>query len=291
MLRLVVVAGCAAGCVVDHPPEPAPEPATATAEQAAIVCGRGDTVLGIDVSMYQGQIDWNRVAGAGIAYAFIRAFDGVTADPMFDTNWAASRSAGVMHGAYQFFRASRDPIEQADALLAKLMPFAPDDLPPVIDIDGGDGRPRAEVAAAVRRWVDHVTAAIGRPPIIYAGFFTWRDDVGGPDLTSSLLWHPQYTTAECPNIAEPWQDWAFWQYSSTGRVDGITGDVDLNRFNGNDGDLLDVIANRYQPRGTPNNDDDGGCSAGAPSGAPSTLLLAALLCAAHRRIRPRRSPR
>src|SRR6185436_19864854 len=130
-----------------------------------------------------------------------------------------------------------DAIEQADLLLAKMGTLEADDLPPVIDVEDNDGLGPAAVADQVQLWIDHVTAAIGKPPVIYTGFYFWRDQVGAPDFTSSPLWHAQYTSAECPNIAPPWADWAFWQYTSSGSVAGIPGNVDTNRFNGTIDDL------------------------------------------------------
>src|SRR4051812_45874576 len=94
-LLAVLLIGCA---------QPA-QPLEADLEQDATVCGVGPTVKGIDVSYYQGTINWASVKGAGVQYAFIRVSDGTTfEDPKFDTYWAGSRGAGIVHGAYQFFR-------------------------------------------------------------------------------------------------------------------------------------------------------------------------------------------
>jgi len=209
------------------------QPTVSISDEAATVCGSGPTVKGIDVSYYQGDIDWSGVAADGVKYAFIRVSDGTGfQDPKFDTYWASSRANGILHGAYQFFRPNEDAIAQADLLLSKMGTLQPDDLPPVIDVEAAGGLSPSGVAAAVQAWVDHVTTAIGKPPIIYTGFYFWRDSVGGPDMTSSPLWHAQYTSAACPNIAAPWTDWAFWQYTSTGTVGGISGGMDVDRFNG-----------------------------------------------------------
>src|SRR5262245_50270540 len=68
-------------------------------------CATGTVIRGIDVSYYQGTIDWNRVKNDGIDFAFVRVSDGATfRDPKFVTNWAESQAAGVVRGAYQFFR-------------------------------------------------------------------------------------------------------------------------------------------------------------------------------------------
>jgi GH25 family lysozyme M1 (1,4-beta-N-acetylmuramidase) len=209
-------------------------------EQAATVCGSGPTVKGIDVSYYQPNIDWTKVRADGVRYAFIRVSDGLaTVDTKFASHWAGSRAAGIKHGAYQFFRPNQDPIAQADLLLAKIGTPEPDDLPPVIDVEADGGLPPAQVAAKVKLWIDHVSAATGQTPIIYTGFYFWRDRVGAPAFAaSSPLWHAQYTSAACPTIAQPWDDWAFWQYTSSGTINGISGPVDTNRFNGTFDDLM-----------------------------------------------------
>lgn len=223
VLLLALVAGCAQS-----------QPAEETVDQAATVCGVGPTVKGIDVSYYQGTINWTAVKNDGVTYAFIRVSDGLnTLDSKFSANWSGSRGAGIYHGAYQFFRPSQDPIAQADLLLSKIgNTIAADDLPPVIDVEATDGKTPAQVAAGVHAWVEHVTQALGRRPIIYTGKYFWQDNVGDADETASPLWHAQYTSAACPNIADAWPDWAIWQYSSSGSVAGISGNVDMDRWNG-----------------------------------------------------------
>ncbi|HSK01665.1 MAG TPA: GH25 family lysozyme, partial [Kofleriaceae bacterium] len=220
-----------------------------TAEQAAVVCGKGPTVKGIDVSYYQGAIDWPAVRADGVEYAFVRVGDGVGyIDSRFEPNWAGAAAQGILRGAYQFFRPAQDPIAQADILLGKLA-GQPGELPPVIDVEDDGGLSPGQIEAAVRAWIGRVRPVIGREPIIYTGYYFWRDEVGAPDLTTSPLWHAQYTTAACPNIPPPWADWAFWQFTSTGRVAGIAGDVDVNRWNGTREDLTAFAEGAVRPCG------------------------------------------
>lgn len=228
---LVSLAACAA--------ESSDPDAVTELAQATTVCGDGPTVKGIDVSYYQGTIDWSRVANDGVKFAFIRVSDGLgTVDTKFDANWAASRANGVLRGAYQFFRPAQDPIAQADLLLSKMGALAADDLPPVIDVEADGGLAPSAVAAAVKKWIDRVEAATGRAPIIYTGYYFWTDEVGAPAFGADYpLWHAQYTSAMCPNIPAPWTRWAFWQYTASGSVGGIAGNVDTNRFNGTEDQL------------------------------------------------------
>src|ERR1700759_3034082 len=104
------------------------EPIESTADQAAIACADGPTTRGMDVSYYETSVDWVAAHQAGIDFAFIRVTDGVQfIDPKFPGYWAGAKAAGVIRGAYQFFRPAEDPIAQADLLLDKMGPLDPGD--------------------------------------------------------------------------------------------------------------------------------------------------------------------
>ncbi|HEY6038001.1 MAG TPA: GH25 family lysozyme, partial [Kofleriaceae bacterium] len=224
---------------------------TSAIDQSATVCGGASTVNGMDVSYYDDSIDWNAAHAAGIDFAFIRVTDGTQyKDPKFAAFWQGAKAAGVLRGAYQFFRPAEDPIAQADLMLS-LAPYEAGDLPPVLDVEVNGGLPQPQVAAAVHAWVDHVTTAIGRVPIVYAGLYSWPDLTGSADLTSSPLWIAQYTTAACPNIPAPWTKWLFWQHSDTGKVDGVvSSQLDLDVFDGTLDDLRQFAAAGAAPCGT-----------------------------------------
>jgi lysozyme len=220
-------------------------------ELRARVCADGATTKGIDVSKWQGTIDWTKVANAGYAYAFIRVSDGVnTVDQKFATNWSAAKSVGIIRGAYQFFRPSQSATAQADLMIAKLGQYTPGDLPPVIDVEDDGGLSPATVTARVRQWVDRVQAALGVVPIVYTGKYFWRDEVGSPaSFAPNPLWIAQYTSL-CPDIPGPWSRWTFWQYTDSGTVPGIAGPVDTNRFNGSLAQLQ-AFATGTPPRALP----------------------------------------
>lgn len=199
---------------------------------AATTCPAGTTLPGIDVSKWQGDIDWNAVADAGIVYAIVRATHGInTIDEWFDSNWNDSRAAGIYAGVYQYFEPGQDPIAQADIMLEMMGALGAEDLPPVIDVESHGDLPPAEVANAVGQWITHVEAATGVKPIIYTGRYFWQDYVQSPAFADYPLWIAHYTDG-CPNIPDQWTDWRFHQYTSTGTVAGVAGDVDRNDFNG-----------------------------------------------------------
>jgi lysozyme len=214
----------------------------------ARVCAGGATTPGIDVSKWEGTINWTKVKAAGIGFAFARVSDGAnTRDATFATNWAGAKSVGIVRGAYQFFRPAQSATAQADLLIAALGgSYTPGDLPPVIDVEDTGGLAAATVAARVRTWVDRVHAQLGVTPIVYTGKYFWRDEVGGPSsFAGNPLWIAQYTSL-CPDLPAPWSRWTFWQNSETGTVNGISGAVDLDKFNGSLADLQ-AFANGVAP--------------------------------------------
>ncbi len=202
------------------------------------VCADGETVFGIDVSYYQGDIDWNAVAADGVEYAIVRVSHSTQFfDPQFNTNLAGSRAAGLHTGVYQYFEPDEDPIAQANLLLDSMGPLLPGDLPPVIDVESTGGQSPAAVASAVRAWVDHVEAALGVAPIIYTGHYFWQDNVASVEFGGYPLWVAWYGV-ECPGaVPTGWSQWAFHQYCDCGSIAGIAGPVDVNRFNGSLADL------------------------------------------------------
>ncbi|MCB9756683.1 MAG: hypothetical protein H6713_42745, partial [Myxococcales bacterium] len=206
----------------------------------APICADGPTIDGIDVSAWQGDINWGAVASSGIEFAFVRVSDGLLySDSYFDDNWAESRANGIATGVYQFFRPSQDPVQQAQLLLDKMGPLGPGDLPPAIDVETGEGLSQAQVAAAVGAWIGHVEAALGVKPVVYTGKYIWQSAVGSDAWSSYPLWLAQYDVT-CPDPPTQWSEWAIHQTSSSGSVSGIAGSVDTNVFNGTLAELLEL---------------------------------------------------
>jgi lysozyme len=199
-------------------------------------CQTGPTTPGIDVSYYQNTIEWKRVRKAGVLFAFVRVSDGTTVpDPMFVKNWDGARKAGIMRGAYQYFRPDQSATAQADLLIAAVKQD-PGELPPVIDVENTGGKSPKAIAKAIRIWVDRIRDKLGVEPIVYTGPDFWGNYVDSDDFASQPLWLAHYTTA-CPTVPEPWRVWTFWQYSDRGTVPGIDTPVDLDLFAGTFADL------------------------------------------------------
>lgn len=211
---------------------------------------------GIDVSDFDDFVNWQKVRSAGFTFAFTKATEGRTfrADT-FPRNWRQMQGAGVIRGAYHFFRPSVDPEVQAHNFLdyvTSVEPIQPEDLPPVLDLEHFPDSVRreweeikktAERVKRVRTWIEVIETEIKRKPIIYTSFGFWSEFMSGvKDFSSYPLWVAHYTNKSKPLIPNEWSTWNFWQYSDSTEVPGIpTPDEDGNRFNGSLSELLAFI--------------------------------------------------
>jgi lysozyme len=196
---------------------------------------------GIDVSHYQGTIDWNQVRSVGTQFAFIKALEGITStDPEFQANWKGAKAAGLTCGAYHFFLARDDPREQADAFLSIYQP-SPGDLPPALDIETTDGQSTSDVVQGIQAWLSAVEAKVGAPPILYTGPSFWKS-LGAEQFGGYPLWIADYGVTT-PTVPAGWTGWTFWQYSQSGSVAGVSGTVDLDYFQGSLEDLQRLTIN------------------------------------------------
>jgi len=243
LAALVSIAAATSALSVGCTGDPDESEDTGEVAQELQVCAAGETVEGIDVSVWQADVDWQAVKADGIAYAFARASYGTSKDTYFDQNWAGMKGAGLIRGAYQYWLPSKDPIAQADAMLAIMGPLEATDLPPVVDVEQTDGVSKATLVERLGQWLKHVESAIGRKPIIYSGKYFWQDNVQSDAFLDYPLWIPNYSL-DCPDLPNGyWPDWKFFQYTSTGHVNGVSGNVDRNLFNGSLQDLLAFAGN------------------------------------------------
>jgi lysozyme len=226
---VVLVAGCATSNTE--------QACTSNSGQALTVCAKGPVTKGVDVSYYQGTVDWGAVKTSGRAFAFVRVSDGLKyPDSKFTQNWSGTKAAGILRGVYQFFRPGQDPVAQADYLLEKMGPLDANDLPPVMDIEVTDGQSAATIQARMKTWLAHVEAATGRKPLIYTAAF--MGSAIGDGFAAYPLWVANYGVS-CPSLPANYTSWKFWQSSSTATVPGISGGTDADEFNGTLTSLLD----------------------------------------------------
>lgn len=231
------------------------------------VCATQTAIRGIDVSVYQGTIDWNAAARGGVRFAYMRLANNQTLDTTFVRNWTNSRSAGVLRGAYQYFNPHADAVAQANFVADTLMRngFGPGDLPPMIDVEYPNSATnplpsRAAYTTKVRQWLDTVRMRLGVEGVIYTGGYYWDANLNTNEFAAYNYWHAQYPNYYgpgdsrnriyqfdvtplplngCPtSISNHWNVWRFWQFAGdNGRAPGVTGPVDNDAFNGTMDDL------------------------------------------------------
>lgn len=199
-------------------------------------------LFGIDVAHHEGIIDWKRVAAAGVKYAFLKASEASTfKDKRYKSNRAGCAANDIPSGGYHFFRPHAPVSNQVKNFVSMVGAMQEGELPPVLDLEVPESWRNLSLKQRLnitRAWLNGVENALGVKPIIYLSS-SFAGDVLGSDkfLANYVLWLAHYTKAANPRVPEPWKSsssWTFWQYSETGRVDGIKDDlVDLNRFNGN----------------------------------------------------------
>jgi lysozyme len=204
--------------------------------RAAVICPGANTVQGVDVSHYQGSINWSAVKASGIAFAIASVGDGTYQDPDFAANWSGMKANGIIRGAYQYFEPGEDPGTQADILIGKIGHLGNGDLPATLDVEATGGQSAATITANIHTWVNKVQAATGKAPIIYTGKYFWNDNVGSGDFAGLPLWIAAYGVS-CPDTPNAWGGWKMWQYGDAGSVGGISGGVDVDVFNGSLADL------------------------------------------------------
>ncbi|HEY8097730.1 MAG TPA: glycoside hydrolase family 25 protein [Methylobacter sp.] len=199
------------------------------------------SIQGIDVSHYQGSVNWADVESSGIVFAFAKATEGITVvDAEFDTNWAGINAAGIIRGAYHFYISTDDPEAQAENFLKAVGSLAPGDLPPVLDIENYAGAcGTASLAENVQTWLDAVQEGLQRRPMIYTGPSFW-DKYMTSQFGTYPLWVAEYGVSQ-PRLPIGWTAWTIWQSTPSGVAQGVAGNVDLNTFAGSYAELQALL--------------------------------------------------
>jgi lysozyme len=281
MRRLAIALGlglvaCSSG------PEPTSEVTEANTTQCPMT-----VVEGVDVYDGQGTIDWTKVKAANRDFAFIKATQGdYNTQTTFTANWHGAKAAGVVRSAYHFFDPTIDGVKQAQhfsSVVSGAGGMAFGDLPPMLDIEcptsstqasananceytGNSGWvPTATLVTRVFDWLHTVEMATGKKAVIYS-YPAWFGDVALTD--ARLAQYPLFiaTLSSCASVPPPWTKAVFWQYSFTGTVSGIPGQVDMDRFFGT---LAELVAYADGPvdAGADGAADAARAEAGADAGA------------------------
>lgn len=196
----------------------------------------GYEVIGIDVSRYQGKIDWKNIAqqvdgrkNVQIRFAFVKATEGRSLkDPLFDANWKNIEQCGLIRGAYHYFVPARDAAEQAKNFI-DCVELKRGDLPPVLDVETLGNRGVARLREGMKIWLREVERHYAMKPVIYSYIdFYEKYLADDEELKQYPFWVAHYHKRRI-RFAERWY---FWQFSDRGRIEGVDEAVDFNVFNG-----------------------------------------------------------
>jgi lysozyme len=200
------------------------------------------SIHGIDVSRYQGNINWNGVGsyrsnGKQIKFAFIKASEGATRkDPYFKRNWRKAKEVNLIRGAYHYYLPYIPPTQQASNFIEQVS-LKSNDLPPVVDLEEFNGENVVEFRKNVKLFLEKITNHYGMRPVLYTNPLFYENYLRN-HFDDYPLWVAHYRTHYKPRIS---RDWHFWQYTEKGRIKGISYFVDINVFNGEMEDLKKLL--------------------------------------------------
>ncbi|MDV2416604.1 glycoside hydrolase family 25 protein [Corynebacterium tuberculostearicum] len=208
---------------------------------------------GIDVAAHQHPggmpIDWSKVRSDGQSFAFVKATEGGDwVNPHYVQDIQAANAAGLKTGAYHYARPAGDAKTQAANFAAQIA-LAPDQtLPPALDIEVAEGKSAAQLEQWIEEFTSELKRLTGRTPMIYTYKYFWMGQMNNSQKFSDMpLWLAAYQD-QAPEAVGGWKELSFWQRSGSGKVAGISTDVDMNLFNGSkqqlqsfsDGNYVDV---------------------------------------------------
>lgn len=218
-------------------PTPTPTPSASASPTPTPATGYWE---GIDVSHWQGTIDWAKVKGASKRFSYIKATESTDfLDNMYATNRAQAKAQGIKVGAYHFARPgtnSGDAVAEANWFIANAAPVS-GELLPVLDLEVSGGLTVSQLQGWVKAFMDRVYTLTGVRGAIYVSPSFWSNYMGNSTAIATagykVLWVAHWTSASSPTVpAGNWNGngWTFWQYTSSGTVAGIGGRVDLDRY-------------------------------------------------------------
>jgi lysozyme len=206
----------------------------------AVLRNDREMVRGIDVSAYQGDIDWEKVSDQGFRFAYIKATEGTNfVDKKFKTNWRAAKKAGLYRGAYCFISLNKSGAKQAEHFL-KTVPDDDDALPPVIDFELygaylSNPPTQAQVDQILKPVIQKLKAKTGKTPIIYTNYNTYNQYIKN-GYKGIAIWICDLSNTS-PKLSGG-HHWVFWQHTQRAFIGGISDSserqfVDLDIYNGN----------------------------------------------------------
>ena len=198
-------------------------------------------VRGLDISHYQGEIDWDKlrnadIQGSPVSFVFVKATQGTDIwDENFNQNFHNARKNDIVRGAYHYFSPFTSGKAQAK-FFCKMVQLEEKDLPPVLDVEELGNQTPEQLQREVLSWMKIVEKHYGVKPILYTGYKFRTTYLNTPEFDQYPYWIAHYYVDSLEYLGE----WAFWQHTDVGQVDGIKGNVDINVFQGDYQDLMDL---------------------------------------------------
>lgn len=208
-----------------------------------VLSNQEEAIFGFDVSEYQGKIKWDKLGKVEdtfqLSFAFIRATAGIDkVDLKFKENWKSAKDNNIIRGAYHYYRPNENSIKQADNFI-KTVVIKKGDFPPVLDIEK---LPKTQsidsLKVGLKRWLTKVEKHYKVKPIIYSGE-SYYNDFLKKEFSEYPFWIANYNFW----VKKPNENWLLWQFTEKAQVEGVTGMVDLNVFNG---DFVKFISTTVQ---------------------------------------------
>ncbi len=200
---------------------------------------KGYEIRGIDISHYQGKINWEKLSNAQIEHSpirfvMIKATEGSTQiDDCFQDNFKNARDYGFIRGAYHFWSNKSSARDQARFFLKKVH-LKDGDLPPVLDVENKPEDMSVEdFQREILTWMHIVEDKYHVKPILYTYYKFKNQYLNTSVFDDYPYWIAHYYVDEI----EYEGDWKFWQHTDAGRLPGIKGTVDFNLYNGSFYDL------------------------------------------------------
>ena len=208
-------------------------------------------VQGIDISRYQGRIDFAAARAAGTRFVFMKATEGSDhVDPNFRANWEAAKRAGMPRGAYHFMTWCSLARDQA-AWFKSVVPPDPDQLPPVLDLEWNHQSScnqkfsHEDMMEKIKLMLTEMEAHTGKVPLIYTDIPFHRDVLEGLYFDNGFWLR---SVAAEPHHRYHNRDFTFWQWTQTGTMPGIKGEVDRNSFYGTEAEWVRFLLTGCDPR-------------------------------------------
>lgn len=206
-------------------------------------------IHGIDVSKYQGDIDWRTVKASGVKFVWIKATEGGDhVDEKFAQNWAGAAAAGIPRGAYHFVWWCRPPNEET-GWFKQNVPVDPNALAPVLDVEATPTsksckrRLDRSVIPEIRQMLQDMERHYGKKPVIYTTVDFYESILSPNEFQDYPIWIR--STKHPPHVRYGEREWTFWQYQSDGFIPGIKGKVDRNAFHGTAKQWQLFLAGKY----------------------------------------------